>query len=86
MEIELTAKRADVILEWVVDTFDDENGRTMRDLKDQILATSNIGITRKEYAESIIEKVGETEFTETLSLRSNNKVRHEVHRFRYNLP
>ena len=64
MEIELTAKRADVILGWVTDTFESETGRPMVDIKNQLLNTSNIGITRKEYDEAVIEKVGETEVCE----------------------
>ena len=37
VEIELTANKADVMLSWVIDTFEKEDGRTMLDLKNMLL-------------------------------------------------
>ena len=55
MEIEITAKRADVILSWVADTFETSEGNTLAALKTQVLSTSNIGITRQEYDAAKVE-------------------------------
>ena len=49
MEIELTANKADVLLSWVIDTFEKEDGRTMLELKDMLLSNNQIKITREEY-------------------------------------
>ena len=55
VEIEITAKRADVILSWVADTFETSEGNTLAALKTQVLSTSNIGITRQEYDAAKVE-------------------------------
>ena len=55
VEIEVTAKRADVILSWVADTFETSEGNTLAALKTQVLSTSNIKITRQEYDAAVVE-------------------------------
>ena len=87
MEIELTAKKTEVYLAWVADTFEKDSGRALVDLKDKI-ADANV-VTRAEYDAAIIEKVGETEEarkTEHGDHGISYDIVHTVQRFRYNLP
>ena len=46
VEIEITAKRAQVMIAWIIDTFETSSGRSLTDVKDKLLSISGVTITR----------------------------------------
>ena len=89
VEIEVTAKRADVILSWVADTFETSEGNTLAALKTQVLSTSNIKITRQEYDAAVVEQVAEPVTCRRTTCHmhgATNTTQKTVQRFKYILP